>query len=175
MTISFNPLHTALQPQIRAAAREPLPTAPTAPPTPPEDFDRTLRQAVLMSMSGSDATAATSALFWKALKAGTTVEHSLRVIDATWELGYSFKDLRIAALNQSMMRINTRPEAMRVAEALEARGQVADDWTKGALRKALVKSTDALECLEVAAFARDRGPVRFRDIRADALEKARKL
>jgi hypothetical protein len=162
----------ALAAPIRA--REPVPTPPPAPPR--GDFEAVLRQAILMASQGNDAKDVAMPMFWKALRAGTTLEDSLRVVDAVMAQGFAFRDLKIAAMNQAMVRVKTRDEAMAVAEALNARGGWTDDWTLGALRKALDLSKTPEECLEVAAFAKDHGRfLRYRDVRNDALDKAGRL
>lgn len=155
-------------------------TTPPATPTPPQpaqaDFERVLRQAILMASQGGDARDVAVGMFWKALRAGTTLEDSMRVTDAVMAQGLAFRDLKIAAMNQVLVRIGSRDEAMAVAEALNAKGSWTDDWTVGALRKALDASRSAEECLEVAAFAKDHGRyLRYRDVRSDALGKASRL
>lgn len=173
MTQMINPIRAAV-PTILARATTPVPTPPPAPTR--EAFERALRQALLMASQGNDARDVAIPLFWKALKAGTTLEDSMRVVDATTPLGLAFRDVKIAAMSQAIVRITTRNEAMGVAEALNAKGQAADDWTVGALRKALELSKTAEECLEIAAFAKDHGRfMRYRDVRNDALAKAARL
>ena len=71
-------------------------------------------------------------------------------------------------------RINLAPLAAEIVVAAVI--AYADDWTQGALRKALDLSKSSEDCLEVAAFAKDHGRfMRYRDIRSDALAKSSRL
>lgn len=167
----------SLVPTVLARATTPVPTpTPPQPVRPPQDFERLLRQAILVGSQGGDAREVAVPMFWKALRAGSSLEDSLRLVDAVAPLGLAYKDVKIAAMNQAIVRIGSRAEAMKVAEAFNAKGQGADDWTVGALRKALDASRTAEECQEVATFAKDHGRfMRYRDIRNDAQEKADRL
>ena len=75
-------------PQLRAPARfpAPAPTPEPPPPSPPEDFERALRQAILMTTSGGgDARGVAVDLFWRAQRAGSTLERSIVMGANTFE------------------------------------------------------------------------------------------
>lgn len=134
------------------------------------DFKADLAKATAMAPLDRDRAVN---LYWTALRSSKTLDETLSLVDAVMAPKRGYNDIRVAALNKVIERIETREQAMEVARTLHAKGHYTDAWTVGALRKGLELSKTPAEAKEIATFAQENGRyMRYRTVLQEALAKA---
>ncbi|MDB5102242.1 MAG: hypothetical protein JWM80_6663 [Cyanobacteria bacterium RYN_339] len=152
------------------------PVTPVSPatPVPKGDFDKLLKQAVLLEAAGYGSRDAAINGFFQALHASTTFDQASQILQALPAHGFAYRDISYAALSSATRRAETREQALTVAGAALAKGHAYDNWAVGALDRALAMSTKPAEFMEIANLAKDNEHLgHFRAVQERAAAKLR--